>query len=106
MTAIENEEHDWEAVVWFLVAHNLRIENSHERRLTDLRSTIETMDAEMAALTVSYISLYKRKRAMLEAARKDGQEQALANDQKWQVLTRELDRAIEHFKQRINSMTG
>ncbi|TAL27883.1 MAG: hypothetical protein EPN97_16100 [Alphaproteobacteria bacterium] len=104
MTAIENEEHDWEAVVWFLVAHNLRLENSHTRRLKDLRSTIETMDAELAALTVSYITLYQRKRAMLEAARRDGKEQALADDTKWQVISRELDRAIENFKQRVHAM--
>lgn len=104
MTTIENDEHDWEAIVWFLVAHNLRIENSHERRLKDLKSTIETMDSELAALTVSYISLYQRKRAMLEKARHEGREKSLADDSKWQTLSRELDRAIEHFKQRVHAM--
>jgi hypothetical protein len=104
MTGIEKDEHDWEAIVWFLVAHNLRLENSHERRLKDLKSTIETVDAELAALTSSYITLYRRKRAMLEAARKDGKEEALAADSKWQVLSRELDRCIENFKQRVHAM--
>jgi hypothetical protein len=89
---------DWETMIWFLIAHNLRIDNAHEKRLTELKSTIETMDTELAALASSYISACKRKRAFAEEI---DDERA---DPKWQTLCRELDRVAENFKQRINAM--
>src|SRR4051812_39486816 len=94
---IDPDEHDWESVIWFLLANNLEIANAHERRLKDLKSTIETMDAEIAALMESYVRLYKAKRALREG------NPHYASDPKWIVLGKELDRVIENFKQRVKS---
>ena len=95
---IDTDEHEWDAVLWFLLANNLSISNAHEKRSKELKSTIETMDAEMAALTESYIRLYKAKRTFREI------NPDYATNPKWQVLGKELDRAIENFKQRVWSM--
>lgn len=95
---IDTDVQDWEAVLWFLLANNLGISNAHEKRLKELKSTIETMDAEMAALTDSYIRNLKAKRAFRDA------NPGYATDPKWTILTKELDRAIENFKQRVWSM--
>lgn len=92
------DEQDWESVLWFLLANGLSISNAHEKRLKELKSTIETMDAELAALTESYIRLYKLKRSFREG------NPNFASDPKWLVLSKELDRAIEAFKQRVHSM--
>lgn len=94
----DTDEHDWESVIWFLLANNLQISNAHEKRIRELKSTIETMDAELAALMDSYIRLYKQKRAF-RASKPD-----YAQDPKWNVLSKELDRIIEAFKQRVKSM--
>ncbi len=92
------DEHDWESVIWFLLANNLSIANAHEKRIKELKSTIETMDQEMAALTESYIRLYYQKRAFRNS------KPDYATDPKWAVLGKELDRVIENFKQRVHSM--
>jgi hypothetical protein len=95
---IDPDEHDWESVIWFLLANNLKISNAHEKRLKELKSTIETMDAEIAALMESYVKLYKAKRALRES------NPNYAADSKWVILGKELDRIIEAFKQRVKSM--
>jgi hypothetical protein len=100
----DSDIQDWESVLWFLVAHNLRIDDAHERRLDDLKSTIETVDRELAALTESYISLYRQKRAFGEISRRE-EKADYRQDAQWKLLSRELDRAIEKFKQRINTLS-
>jgi hypothetical protein len=97
---IDPDEHDWESVIWFLLANNLQISNAHERRLKELKSTIETMDTEVAALMESYVKLYKAKRILREG------NPNYASDPKWQVLGKELDRVIENFKQRVKATGG
>ena len=95
---IDPDEQDWESVIWFLLANNLHISNSHEKRVKELKSTIETMDAELAALMESYVRLYKQKRAIRVASAD------YAKDPKWIVAGKELDRIIEAFKQRVKAL--
>lgn len=95
---IDPDDNDLENVLWFLLANNLSISNAHEKRIKELKSTIETMDAEMAALTDSYLRLYKMKRTFREI------NPDYATNPRWLVLTKELDRAIENFKQRVVSL--
>lgn len=99
--AADSDIHDWENMLWFLVAHNLRIDDAHERGLDDLRSTIETVDTELAALTESFITICSQKRAFRE---KSGGLDYKA-DPKWKLLNHELGRLVERFKERINSLS-
>ena len=98
----DHDFRDWESIMWFLVSHILQIADAHERRLDELKSTVEIKDPELFALTESYVELYASKLAFREKLARNNKTGSYTDDPDWQLLDKRTDRAAENFKQRIS----
>jgi hypothetical protein len=92
---------DWENIVWFLLGHRMRLSDVRTKGMEELRSEIGIYDPELTALTNSVVDMYDQKRQFHQEWERAGKKTLYNEDPKWKVLCKQLDRAVEAFKERI-----